>query len=119
MFDEMTHRFSFDESDPIVLLMLGGMLREDVPWLAEIFVETYREIRSGGAERTEQSIQRLRRIMKMMRKGPFFEMFMIEESKEAHMMMMELPMFIDEALHMYMNNRLPPEIEEDRTEGEN
>jgi len=118
MFDEMMHRFSGDENDPIMLLMFGGMLREDVPWLAEVFIETYREIRAGGIERAEQSVHRLRRIMKLMRTEPFFEMFFMEESKEAHMMMMELPMMIDETLHRYLHHRPSSEIEEDRVDGE-
>lgn len=118
MFDELMHQFSEDENDPIVLLMLGGMLREDMPWLAEIFIETYRDIRAGGLERAEQAIHRLRRIMKRMRKGPFFEMFMMEDSKEAHMMMMELPMMIDETLHRYLHHRPSSEIEEDGVDGE-
>lgn len=112
MLDDMMRRFSEEENDPITLLMLGGMLREDMPWLAEIFVETYREIRAGGIERAEQAVHRLRRIMKMMGKGSFSEIFMMEGSKEEHMMMRELPMMIDETLYRFVHRRPPSEIEE-------
>lgn len=119
MFHEILFRFSDQEDGPISLLIIGGMLRDDMPWLSEVFIETYREIRSGGPEKVEQAVQRLRRIVKVMRKGPFFDMFMMDDSNEAHMMMMELPLMIDEMLHRYLDRRHPTESENQDIDDDN
>jgi len=113
MLNEMMHRFSEEENDPITLLMLGGMLREDMPWLAEVFVETYREIRLGKPDISAKAAKRLRRVVQRMRKSHFMEEFMMDGSKETHIMMMELPMMLDETLHLYLNHNRPPELEDD------
>lgn len=110
MFFEITHMISGNEDDPIALLMLGGFLRDDLPWLAELFVETYRDIKASGQEDAEKAIHRLQRVMKMMRKGPHLEEFMMESSKEAQIMMMEISMILDEALHLYLGRRPHPEL---------
>jgi len=103
MFDEITYMFSDNEDDPVSFLLIGGMLRDELPWLAELFFETYREIRNNDALKAEKAIHRLRRVIKMTRKGPMMDMFMMEESKEAHMLFMELPMILDETLHRYLD----------------
>ena len=105
MFDELIHQFSHEEDDPIFLLMLGGMLREDMPWLAEVFVETYREVMVGGMENVERSIRRLRRVVKMTRKGHLIDELVMNESKDLQMMLMELPMMLDMTLNRYLNTR--------------
>lgn len=116
MFKELAYVVSDHEDDPASLLMLGGLLRDDLPWLAELLVETYREVRAGDLEKAEKAIHRLRRILKMTRKGPFFDEFMMDRPKEAHMIMREVPMMIEETLHRYLNHRRPPELEENEVD---
>jgi len=106
MFEEFTHMVSDDEDDPISLLMMAGLIRDDFPWLSEVIVETYRDIKNGKAKDAEKAVYRLRRTTKMMRKGPFMEEFM-GGSKEAHMMAMELPHFLDRALRRYIKDQNP------------
>jgi hypothetical protein len=91
-------RFQDRPSDPLFLLILAGMYREEMPWLAEVLTETYREIRSGSGAQIEAASIRLRRVMKQMDRGhPMFRE-LIGDSKEAHMMLMELPHIVDRAL---------------------
>ena len=89
--------------DPIALLMFGSMVREDLPWLYELLVEVYREVRGGDSKATQRAIERLRRMTKMLDRGPFMEEF--AGSKEAHMMLMELPRMLDHLLHRIETRR--------------
>ena len=90
MLDEMAHMVTDDPSDPIGLLLIAGFVRDDLPWLAEIITEAYRQIRDGDC----MAVQRLRRTMQNLRRSPFMEEF-APESKEMHMFMMEFPKVLD------------------------
>lgn len=94
MFEEMAHMVSEEGDDPIALLMFGGLMRDDFPWLYEIIIEAYREMKDGDPKAAQRALERLRRVTKALGGGPFMEEFG-GSSKEAHMMMMELPMMLD------------------------
>lgn len=114
MFEEMAHMVSEEGDDPISLLMFGGLLRDDFPWLYEIVIEAYREVRDGDQKAAQRAIERLRRVTKAFGRGPFMEF--AGGSKEEHMMLMELPMMLDHFLHRFESRRLRGSAEED-TEG--
>jgi hypothetical protein len=118
MFEEMAEMVSEEGDDPISLLMFGGLLRDDFPWLYEILVEAYHEVRDGDTKAAQKAIARLRRVTKAMGRGPFMEELAGGFSKEAHMMMMELPMMLDHFLHRFEARRLKaaPEVESDESE---
>ena len=97
MLEDMMQMVSEDGKDPIALLMLGSMVRDDLPWLYEVIVEVYREVRSGDTKVARRAIERLRSLSKMLHRGPFIEEF--ASSKESHMMLMELPAMLDQLLH--------------------
>lgn len=104
MLFELVESFQDRPSDPIFLLILAGMYREEMPWLAEILTESYREIRSGNSAQIEATSTRLRRLMKQMDRGhPMFRELM-GESKESHMMLMELPHIVDRALSRFSDS---------------
>jgi len=78
----------------LVLVFVAGLLREELPWLAELMTETYREIRNANRDEIELSFFRLRSIIKQMRHHPLFrEMSM--GSKEHSMLLEALPMMLD------------------------
>jgi hypothetical protein len=104
MFEEMAHMVSEDGDDPIALLMFGGLLRDDFPWLYEIVIEAYREVRDGDAKSAQRALERLRRVTRSLGRSPLMEEF-AGSSKEAHMMMMELPMMLDHFLHRFESRR--------------
>ena len=118
MFEEMGEMVSEEGDDPISLLMFGGLFREDFPWLYEVLVEAYREVHGGDAKAAQKAIERLRRVTRFMSRGPFMEEMLGGSSKEAHMMMMELPMMLDHFLHRFERRRLKgvPESETDESE---
>lgn len=115
MFEEMAEMVSEEGDDPISLLMFGGLLRDDFPWLYEILVEVYREVRDGDVKATQKAIERLRRVTRAMGRGPLMEEMAGGSSKESHMIMMELPMMLDHFLRRFESRRLKgaPDVEGD------
>ena len=102
MIDEIALITSDSVDDPIALLMIAGLFRDELPWLSEIMVETYRDIKQGGKKDAEKAANRLHRVMSIARKGPFMdELF---GSKDMHIIMMELPHIMDRVLRRYMDN---------------
>ena len=99
----MIEEFAFmsDEVDdpPTALLLLAGIVKEDLPWLAELLTETYREVRNGSPAKVEQSLSRLRRTTEHLLHHPMLREFSMENSKDSFFMMKELPMVIDMTLH--------------------
>jgi hypothetical protein len=119
MLEEIAHMASEDGDDPVALLLFGSLVRDEFPWLQEIFSETYRSIRDGDPKDTPVAIGRLRRMLKMLGRGSKFDEFG-GSSKEAHMLMMELPMVLDHFLHRVEMRRLkrPPDAPSDDIEVE-
>lgn len=99
MLDEIVMRSGGEEGGaPLQLLMLAGFYREDLPWLAEILTEIYREIREGRVERAERTLMGLSRMLEhVMHSKMGFEL--TGGSKEAMMMAEELPMMLDMLMH--------------------
>jgi hypothetical protein len=97
-FEEMAETLSEEGDDPISLLMFGSLLRDDFPWLYEIIIEAYREVRDGDAKAAHKAIKRLR-FTRALGRAPFMDF--ADSSKEEHMIMMELPIMLDHFLHRF------------------
>lgn len=104
MIEDMSRMVAEEGDDPIALLVFGSMMRDDLPWLYELIVEVYREVRGGDVKAAQRAIERLRRMTKMLHRGPFMEEFG-GGSKEVHMMIAELPSMLDHLLHRVESNR--------------
>lgn len=87
-----------DGNDPIGLILIAGLLREDVPWFSEVLVESYREIRRGTQRQANRIVERIHRISRMAVTGPLSEGFGGPNSKDFEMLMMELPAIVDKYL---------------------
>ncbi len=85
MMDELMH-MSEVSRDPIGILMVTSMFRDDLPWLHELGQEVYRAIKSGDRNEIDRTIQVLRRTSEMMMHGPFMEEFGIG-GKESFIML--------------------------------
>ena len=99
MFEEIARSVSKDGDDPFIILIIAGFIREDLPWLAEILVESYREMRERNSPGSVQrAVRKLRRIISnIARRDVMFEL--AGPSKDAHVVMMELPRVLDHMLH--------------------
>jgi hypothetical protein len=104
MIDEMAHMISRRTGDPIGILIIAGMVRDDFPWLYEIGLEAYRRAKSGNLERAREALRTFRDAAEATVHGPFMEE-MGMGSKEAHMMLRELPMVIEHYMEIFLLRR--------------
>ena len=61
--------------DPVSLLLVASSFRDDMPWFYELAMDVYRAVKSCNAPEIKESVERLKRAAKMLRKGPFLEEF--------------------------------------------
>lgn len=93
MIDEMAHMISKRPGDPIGILIIASLVRDDFPWLYELGLEAYRAAKGRNAEGARDALRAFRGATEATR-GPFmFEMGFGD--KEAQMIMRQLPEMID------------------------
>lgn len=112
MVEDMMIDFGEQEAAPVSLLVLAGMLREDYPWIAEILVETYREIRDSNPENIEKVLTRLQRIFRQTMRLDLFHDYH-GPLKDILMLAEELPMMLEILMHRFVSRKSKPHIEED------
>lgn len=86
------------------LLMIAGYVREKWPWLAEIILETHREIKNLGPEEASNAVGRLVRFTANLTRGGYPER-LIGANKFDYGFMAELPRLIDRSFSMNFVNR--------------
>jgi hypothetical protein len=96
MMEEIMH-MTGGEDDPIGILVMASMVRDELPWLYEIAVDAYRAVNNGMPSDVEREIGRLRRVTDFMMQGPFMGDFGMG-SKETHMFLMEFPHMLERML---------------------
>jgi hypothetical protein len=84
---EMMHGLELGPRDPIAILFLVSVLRDDFPWLYELGVEAYRSSAAGNSEKARASRRRFLQAFRMLRRGPFLEEF---GDKEIYMFVREI-----------------------------
>ncbi|MEE4212997.1 MAG: toll/interleukin-1 receptor domain-containing protein [Parvularcula sp.] len=104
MLEELSFMIEEDDGSPTMLLIIAGMYREDFPWLAEILVEAYREIKGANASEIEQIANRLFRTVKQMTHHPMIREYGMS-SKETMIIAEELPMMLEMALRRLADGR--------------
>jgi hypothetical protein len=102
MIDELAHMISRRTDDPIGILIIASIVREDFPWLYEIGLETYRVAKKGRLESTEKALRTFRDAAELTMRGPFIEK-MGSDDKEAQILLRELPMVIDHYMHRQLS----------------
>ena len=70
---ELIHRIAEGPRDPIQLLVVASLLKEDAPWVYELALETYRLLRSGKKEEGRKSVRRFLDAIELLQRGPFSE----------------------------------------------
>lgn len=95
MFEEMYSMAATMDDASLAFLFMAGYFREDYPWLAELLLETYREIRDGGPHEAARAVSRVRRAVKQGLRGGILRDV---SSKESHFILQELFVFLDVAL---------------------
>jgi len=85
-------RMMAHEGDPISVLIVASLFRDDMPWLYELGMEAYRIAKKGSFDETRAALERFRRGFHMMQRGPFLkemdvdpELFHMLESEIEHL----------------------------------
>jgi len=108
MFEEMMMVGFEDGPDPIGILVKCSFFRDDMPWLYEVGLETYRAVMTGDERATERALERFRRVAKMTTRGPWMEEMGIS-MKDMDMFVMELPSMIEHMKERWIMSRSKPQ----------
>jgi len=104
MIRELMH-LTGESDDPVSVLMLAGLVRDDFPWLYELTAEVYRIIRDGDFENIESEIRRVQRIWEFTLRGPFAEDLAMG-SKDVYFALEELPRMLERSLLRAQKERI-------------
>ena len=62
-----------EHGDPLGILMIASLLRDDAPWLYELSMEVYRALKSGNQRAIEIEIRRLQSVSEFTMHNQFFD----------------------------------------------
>jgi hypothetical protein len=105
MIEELLH-MGGDAQDPIGLLIMASMFRDDLPWLYEIALEAYHALRTGDLPGADREMVRLRGMTEMFMRGPFAEELGVG-GREAHMWLMEMPHMFEGMIRRCRESKKP------------
>jgi hypothetical protein len=71
MLHDLPHMISDRPGDPIGVLLLASMVREEAPWLYELGMEAYRAAKSGRREQSRTALRQFQRAAELTLRGPF------------------------------------------------
>lgn len=91
MLDEIFHVTQMEDmSASLPWLMVAGILRDEIPWLAEAALEIHRAVQSGNPEQIERASQNMQAMLRLMRRSKFFHRFE-RDDEESFMFWHHLP----------------------------
>jgi len=90
MVHEIASMLGEQRGDPIVLLVLASIFRDDMPWLYELGIEAYRVAKNGTPEEAIAARKRFQKAAELMRRGPFPPEEIGFDPRMMHMMVREL-----------------------------
>jgi hypothetical protein len=90
MLHEITRMVGGRPGDPIGLLIVASMLRDEMPWLYELGMEVYRAAKSGLPEEADKARRQFLRAVEILSHGPFPFEEMGMDPKMLHMLMREI-----------------------------
>ncbi len=102
MLHELVRVVGAKPGDPIAILILASLLRDDLPWLYELGMDAYRAAKSGTQDDAKETLHRFRRACDLALHGPLLEEF-VGDPPGVHMMLRELEHFL----------QLEPPVEEE------
>lgn len=73
MLMEMTHMMGDGPDDPMRILIVTGLLRDDAPWLYDLGLELYKAIVNGRVEEMRLTHEKFAKAVEMLRHSPFMD----------------------------------------------
>lgn len=62
-----------DRGDPVGILVISSVFRDELPWVYDIGVDTYRAMKSGDAKQAEAALRDFREVIELTLRGPMSE----------------------------------------------
>lgn len=91
MLHELSSMLGAKRGDPIALLIVASIFRDEMPWMYELGIEAYRMAKDGTPEEAIAARRQFQKAAEIMRHGPFrSKEFGLFDSKMMHMMMRDL-----------------------------
>jgi TIR domain len=90
---EMLHSQKLSRHNALRYVLVFSSFKDDFPWLFELAMEAYRAQIGGNKQKLLLARKTLGDAVRLMRRGPFFEM-MMSDDKSSFMLMRELEEFI-------------------------
>lgn len=104
----MIEQLMYDVEDfpagDLSLLILAGVVREGIPWLAEVLVECHRDLKNASPEEARQILYRLTRFVEQTSRGPLRKRLMVR-NKASYVLMKELPTILDRVISSQISLR--------------
>ena len=103
MIEELVFMPYDDEGDPVGLLVLAGLIRDDIPWLYDVTLEVYRAARAGSIRDLQRLMRTVEHLDHFAMRGPWMDEF--RTSHEVEMMMHELPPMLHTVLQRTLEKK--------------
>jgi hypothetical protein len=97
MIHELSEMLGAKRGDPITLLMIASMFRDDMPWMYELGIEAYRMAKEGTPDEAVAARRRFQKAADLMRRGPFGHEEFGFDPLMMHMMVRELDHILEPA----------------------
>ncbi|WP_456303569.1 hypothetical protein, partial [Acetobacter cerevisiae] len=104
MIEEIIHTTPISSDFNVSLLMIAGLVRDRMPWLAEILCEAHRDFKSSSPKKAREIGEQLIRLVEYTLRGPFGER-MLSRTKSDQILMMELPILIERTVYMNIEGK--------------
>jgi hypothetical protein len=73
MMHHLMHRTADGPNDPIQLVFIASIVKDEAPWLYELALDAYRTLRSGSRQDGQKALRRFIDAFEMLQNGPFIE----------------------------------------------
>jgi TIR domain len=90
MLQEIAHLLGEGPDDPIMLLIIASLVREEIPWLYELGLEAYRSSEQGNKEKCEYHRRKFIKAVNMTLRGPFPPDEFGIDARMIHMLLREI-----------------------------
>lgn len=107
-FVEALHVSDTKPGDPLRLLIIASMFRDEVPWLYELAMEAYRAANGGSPHRARTAVKRLWEELRKLRRGPLLDIF--AGSKSMHIAVEEATHLLDREMRQITVRPRPKQV---------
>lgn len=95
MVHDLSHMLGGKQGDPIALLVMASVFRDDMPWMYELGIEAYRMATNGAPRGAIAARRRFQKAAEFMLRGPFGAEEMGIDPRMMHMVVSELNHLLD------------------------